>query len=95
MATPCVLVGRMIEQRGEGFDSRNGHGSGMIRFFVKSSLATSSAEMSLKHLLPGRRQLRERIARLVRPGLKMHCLSRADADQDSQRFHTASPLRQR
>src|SRR5205814_977411 len=36
MATPSVLVGRMIEQRGN-LRLRNGHGSGMIRFFCKSS----------------------------------------------------------
>jgi hypothetical protein len=36
-----------------------------------------------------------RIARLVRPCLEVHCLSRADADQDSQDLHTAGPLRHR
>src|SRR5205814_4469445 len=40
MATPWVLVGRVIEQRGR-LRLRNGHGSGMIRLFVNSSLATS------------------------------------------------------
>src|SRR6266571_4749214 len=36
MATPSVLVGRMIETIGRLL-SRNGHGSGMIRFVWKSS----------------------------------------------------------
>ena|SRR5205085_7307034 len=36
IATPCVLVGRMIETIGR-LRSRNGHGSGMIRFVWKSS----------------------------------------------------------
>src|SRR5437764_449633 len=40
MATCCVLVGRMIEQRGR-FELKNGHGSGMIRFFFSSWLGTS------------------------------------------------------
>src|SRR5438874_13199787 len=40
LATPCVFVGRMIEQRGS-VGLRNGHGSGMIRLFVNNSLATS------------------------------------------------------
>ena len=36
IATPAVLVGRMIETIGR-LVSRNGHGSGMIRFVWKSS----------------------------------------------------------
>jgi len=36
--------------------------------------------------------VRNRIARLVRPGLKMHCFSRADAEEYSQDFHAARPL---
>src|SRR6266478_5999375 len=36
MATPSVLVGRMIEQRGN-LRLRNGHGSGIMRFFCQSS----------------------------------------------------------
>src|SRR5438876_5987965 len=42
MATPCVLVGRMIEHGGR-FSLRNGHGSGMIRLLFKSSLSTSKS----------------------------------------------------
>src|SRR5207248_7710674 len=40
VATPSVFVGRMIETIGR-LRSRNGHGSGMIKFFLKSSLFTS------------------------------------------------------
>src|SRR5439155_6296452 len=36
-----------------------------------------------------------RIAGFVRPGLKVHCLGRADADQDAQDFDAAGPLRHR
>jgi len=36
MATPSVLVGRMIETIGR-LRSKNGHGSGMIKLFWKSS----------------------------------------------------------
>src|SRR5260370_23084302 len=32
------------------------------------------------------------IARLVLPGLEVHCFGRADADQNSQDFHVVSPL---
>src|SRR2546425_6842284 len=42
MATPSVLVGRMIETIGR-LVSRNGHGSGMIRFFLNSLLLTSKS----------------------------------------------------
>src|SRR5439155_4685143 len=38
---------------------------------------------------------RRRIARLVRPRLKVHGLSGADADQDSQDFRMSGPLRHR
>ena len=38
---------------------------------------------------------RRRITGLVRPGLKMHGLGGTDADQDSQHFDTAGPLRHR
>src|SRR6266487_5094899 len=40
VATPSVLVGRMIETIGR-LVSRNGHGSGMIRFFFRSGSLTS------------------------------------------------------
>src|SRR4030095_5129030 len=40
IATPCVLVGRMIETIGRLL-SRNGHGSGMISALSKSSSSTS------------------------------------------------------
>src|SRR5439155_25892285 len=33
---------------------------------------------------------RRRINRNIRPGLKMHCLGRADTDQDSQHLSTRS-----
>src|SRR5205823_4847599 len=36
---------------------------------------------------------RRRIARLVVPGLEMHCLGRADADQNSEHLHTGGTLR--
>ncbi len=36
-----------------------------------------------------------RITRLIRPGLKVHCLRGADADQDSQDLHVSGPLRHR
>src|SRR6267154_6553889 len=40
LAAPSVFVGRMIETMGR-LRLRNGHGSGMIKFFLKSSLVTS------------------------------------------------------
>ena len=36
-----------------------------------------------------------RITRLIRPGLEVHGLGRADADQDTQDFRIGRPLRQR
>src|SRR5438445_6346612 len=38
---------------------------------------------------------RRRIARLVLPGLKVHGLGGADAEQDAQHLHAADSLRQR
>ncbi len=38
---------------------------------------------------------RRRITRHIRPGLEVHGLGRADADQDTQHFHIGGPLCQR
>ena len=91
MAAPSVLVGRMIETIGR-LRSRNGHGSGMIRFVFEEFAAVRKIRKRHRHTshrIDGSQ--RRRITRLVRPGLKMHGLGGADADQDSQDFRHGSP----
>ena len=51
--------------------------------------------MSPIHQSPGRPQSREAHCPPCPPSLKVHRLSRADADQDSQDFHTGGSLRHR
>src|SRR5713101_8354422 len=83
----------MIETTGS-FQLRNGHGSGMIRLVWKSA-PPKGGELSPEtptHSWVGQRR---RISCFVAPGLKVHCLGRANADQDSQHFDTGDPLRQR
>ena len=68
----------------------------MIRALSKSSFSTSKIRKRHRHT--GHRingSQRRRITRLVRPGLKVHGLGRADAHQDTQHFHIGGPLRQR
>ena len=95
MAAPSVLVGRMIETIGRLL-SRNGHGSGMIRFFFEELdryLQIRKRHRHTSHRIDGSQ--RRRITRLVRPGLEMHGLGRAYADQDSHDFLMGRPLCQR
>ncbi len=94
MAAFLVSVGRITEQAGS-FRLRKGQGSGMIRLVWKSSPPNggelrSGKVQSVRGIGQGRR-----IARHVRPGLKVHGLGRADADQNSQYFYAGGPLRHR
>jgi hypothetical protein len=78
-----VETGRMIEHTGN-FRLRNGHGSGMIRLVWKSSLLGRGALRSGKTSPLVGSVRGGALPALVLPGLEMHGLGRANAEQDSQ-----------
>ena len=90
-AAPSVSVGRMIEQVGN-LRLRKMVGSGMIRL-VWSQFAVG-VEVGEHQPVRGIGQGR-RIAGFVVPGLEVHDLGAADAEQDAQHLRVGDPLGQR
>ena len=91
IATPSVLVGRMIEKIGKTFiqeRTRFGHDQSLVEELVLHLQIRKSHRHS-GHRIDGSQW--RRITRHIRPGLEVHGLGRSDADQDAQDFRMGRP----
>ena len=73
--------------------TRFGHDQVLVEELVAATVQIRKCHRHASHRIDGSQ--RRRITRLVRPGLKMHGLGGADADQDSQDFPSGRPVCQR